>query len=83
MSKPPVATSAMLQAAEPPARSECAILPPSLTSAARVWKVLDLLGRVGELRLEPYSMPILVISLPLIRCLFQEGGKLVTDTYKA
>lgn len=59
MSRPPLATKAMLIAALPTLRSECAILPPSLLSAARVWNVRTLEGRAGVLREEPYSTAIL------------------------
>lgn len=83
MSKPPVATKAILHAADPPARSECAILPPSFTSDASVWKVLDLEGSVGELRLEPYSMPILPVRIQFRLSVRREHGLVKGWTYKA
>jgi hypothetical protein len=61
MSKPPLATKAILIAALPALLSECAILPPSSLDAARVWKVLHFDGKVGEERDEPYSTAILVL----------------------
>jgi hypothetical protein len=61
MSKPPLATRAILIAALPALRSEWAILPPSSLDAARVWKVLHLDGKVGDDRDEPYSTAILVL----------------------
>jgi hypothetical protein len=60
MSKPPLATKAILIAALPALLSECAIFPPSSFDAARVWKVLHFDGRVGDDRDEPYSTAILI-----------------------
>lgn len=53
---------AMFMAALPALLSECAILPPSSLAAARVWKVLTLDGRVGDVLDDPYSTAILEIS---------------------
>jgi hypothetical protein len=61
MSKPPLATKAILIAALPALLSEWAILPPSSFDAARVWKVLHFDGKVGDDREEPYSTAILVL----------------------
>jgi len=63
MSKPPLATKAILIAALPALLSEWAIFPPSSFEAARVWKVLHFDGKVGEDRDEPYSTAILVSAL--------------------
>jgi hypothetical protein len=63
MSKPPLATKAILIAALPALLSEWAIFPPSSFDAARVWKVLHFDGKVGDDRDEPYSTAILVSAL--------------------
>jgi hypothetical protein len=49
----------IFRAALPILRSACTIFPPSSGCAVKVWKVLILLGNVGEDREEPYSTPIL------------------------
>ena len=63
ISNPPLATKAILIAALPALLSEWAIFPPSSFDAAKVWKVLHLLGKVGDDRDEPYSTAILVLAL--------------------
>ena len=63
MSRPPLATKAILIAALPALLREWAIFPPSSLHAARVWKVLTLEGRVGDDLEDPYSTAILLISL--------------------
>jgi hypothetical protein len=63
ISKPPLATKAILIAALPALLREWAIFPPSSFDAASVWKVLHFDGKVGDVRDEPYSTAILVLAL--------------------